>query len=177
MGSGWSQFSRSIPNAKCPFITRSKRLILYMLQRNQNLIINICEVQVKSAHGSMFPALAAIYSSLSKIKWTCNPKLSDSGILYSNKLSLSYPGLSIDQFTKLDELLNGLFEVVVKTEEGDRFQISGEENPMGVDANFNNGMSDISFDHVAIEPIKYLGNTIEEAEPLGFPYYLTFNLA
>ena len=147
-----------------------------MLQKNQNLIINICEVQIKSTWGILFPAVAAIYTSLSKIGWDSNSSTSSAGIEYNNTLKLNYPGLRADQFADLDKFLKGLYEVIVITDEGDRFQVAGEENPMAVGTNFNGGRTEITFSHTAIEPIKYLGNTVDEQEPLGFPYYLTFDL-
>lgn len=145
--------------------------------RNNNLIINICGVTLKSAFGSSFPALAPIYTTLSKIKWSSDSTTTNEGVLYKNKLSLNYPGLSQQQFNELDTFIRGLYQVQVATQEGDRYQLAGEENPMAVEISFNGGATEISFNHNAIEPIKYLGNTVEEAEPIGFPYNLTFNLA
>jgi hypothetical protein len=150
-----------------------------MLQtRNSKLIINICEVQLKSAHGSTFPALAEIYTSLSKIKWSSSPSTTNDGTLYKNKLSIIYPGLSQTQFLELDKFIRGLYQVRVITNTGERYQLAGDENPMEVEANFNGGATEINFSHSAIEPIQYLGNSAEEAAAeIGFPYYLTFNLA
>ena len=148
-----------------------------MLQKNQNLIINICQVQLKSAWGILFPEIAEIYTSLSRISWDSNSTIEDSGVQYKNALKLSYPGLDPDQFADLDKFIKGLYEIVVTTEEGYRFEIAGGENPMAVETKFNDGKTEILFSHTAIEPIKYLGNLIDEQEPIGFPYYLTFNLA
>ena len=148
-----------------------------MLQKNTNLIINICEVQIKSAWGISFPALAPVYTSLSRIRWDSDGGTADGGILYKNKLTLSYPGLDQDQFSELDKFIRGLYEIQVKTEEGERYQLAGDENPMAVEMKFNGGRTDISFSHDAIEPIKYLGNAAEDEEPIGFPYNLTFTLA
>lgn len=147
-----------------------------MLQKNQNLIINICEVQLKSAWGILFPEVAEIYTSLSQIRWESSSAQTPNGIQYKNDLKLSYPGLKSDQFENLDKFLNGLYEVVVTTEEGERYQVAWEENPMEVDTKFNGGKTEITFSHTAIEPIRYIGNTIDDQEPLGFPYYLTFDL-
>lgn len=148
-----------------------------MLQKNSNLIINICEVQIKSAWGKTFPALAAVYTSLSRIRWNSDAGTADGGILYKNRLTLSYPGLNKDQFHDLDKFIRGLYEIQVKTEEGERYQLAGEENPMAVEMKFNGGQTEIVFSHDAIEPIKYLGNAVEDQEPYGFPYNLTFTLA
>ena len=145
--------------------------------RNDNLIINICGVELKSAYGTAFPALAAIYTSLSKIRWSSNPSTTNDGTLYKNRLTLSYPGLNQDQFNDLDKLIKGLYEVRVTTQDGERYQLAGNENPMEAEANFNGGATEINFFHSAIEPIQYLGNTAEEEEEIGFPYYLTFILA
>lgn len=147
-----------------------------MLGKNQNLIINICQVQLKSAWGILFPEVAEIYTSLSQIRWESSSSQTPHGIQYQNNLKLSYPGLKSDQFENLDKFLKGLYEVVVTTEEGDRYQIAWEENPMEVDTKFNGGKTEITFSHTAIEPIRFIGNTIDEQEPLGFPYYLTFDL-
>jgi len=146
--------------------------------RNSNLIVNICEVQLKSAHGAAFPTLAGIYTSLSKINWSSSTKTTDDGTLYSNKLTLNYPGLDQDQFSELDKFIRGLYQVRVITDTGARYQLAGDENPMEVEINFNGGATEINFSHAAIEPIQYLGNSAEEAAAeIGFPYYLTFNLA
>ena len=147
-----------------------------MLQKNQNLIINICQVQLKSAWGILFPEEGEIYTSLSRISWGSDSSTTAEGIVYNNSLKLSYPGLKPEQFANLDKFLKGLYEVVVTTEEGDRYQLAGEENPLPVETKFNSGKTEITFSQAAIEPIKYLGNTVDEQEPLGFPYYLTFDL-
>lgn len=149
-----------------------------MLQtRNSNLIVNICEVQLKSTYGTSFPALAAIYTSLSKIGWNSDHSTTNEGTLYRNRLTLSYPGLNKDQFQDLDKFIRGLYQVRVVNDKGERYELAGDENPMGVDTRFNGGATEISFQNNAIEPIKYLGNQAEEEEEIGFPYYLTFNLA
>ena len=148
-----------------------------MLVKNNNLIINICEVQIRSSWGVLFPDLAAIYSSLSKISWSSDSDSTDQGLIYKNKLRLSYPGLNQNQFEDLDKLLKGLFELQVKTDSGEIYELAGSQNPMSVDLAFNNGKSEISFSHRAIEPIKYIGMAGAEQEPLGFPYTLTFTLS
>jgi len=148
-----------------------------MLQKNSNLIENICEVQIKSAHGSMFPVVAPIYTSLSQIKWSFKSGTTNEGTLYKNKLEISYPGLNEDQFNELDKFIKGLYEVIVVTALGKKYELAGSNNPMEVEIDFNGGKTGIDFNNVAFEPIKYLGNIIDEAEPLGFPYNLTFTLA
>lgn len=147
-----------------------------MLQnRNDNLLINICQVQLKSAQGSSFPEFAPIYTSLSKIRWSSNPSTTNDGILYRNKLTLSYPGLNRDQFQELDKFIRGLYQVTVETEEKEKYRLAGEENPMQVDLNFNGGETEINFTHTAIEPIEFI--EAQEEEEIGFPYNLTFTLA
>ena len=147
-----------------------------MLQKNSNLLVNICEVQLQSAWGNVFPAMAQIYTTLSRIRFSSDSSTGDGGLTYNNRLTCSYPGLSADQFADLDKFLRGLYHVRVATDEGERYEIAGEENPMKVETSFNDGRTEITFRHTAIEPVKYLGNTVEEEEPLGFPYNLTFNL-
>jgi hypothetical protein len=146
--------------------------------RNDNLIINICAVTLKSAWGNAFPELAEIFTSLSKIRWQSDHSTTNDGILYKNRLTLSYPGLNKDQFQDLDKFIRGLYEVRVQTEVGEKYQLAGEENPMEVKTSFNGGATEITLSHDAIDPIKYLGNQAEEeAEDIGFPYNLTFTLA
>lgn len=147
-----------------------------MLAKNDNLIENICEVSLRSVWGSAFPDLAAIYTSLSKIKWTSEPKATAHGILYNNELRLSYPGLNQDQFNELDKLIRGMYLVRVTTEEGSIYELAGDECPMAAEVKFNGGQTDITFSQEAIEPVKYFGNQENPVEELGFPYTLSFTL-
>lgn len=148
-----------------------------MLQKNSQLLVNICEVQLQSAWGNVFPAMAHIYTTLSRIRFSSDSSTGDGGLTYSNRLTCSYPGLSEDQFADLDKFLRGLYHVRVATEEGERYELAGEENPMKVETSFNDGRTEITFKHTAIDPVKYLGTTEEEQEPIGFPYNLTFTLS
>lgn len=145
-----------------------------MLVKNKNLIINICEVSLQSVWGTTFPNLAAIYTTLSKIRWASEGKRTANGIIYDNQLSLSYPGLNDQQFQDLDKLLRGMYLVRVKTESGKIYELAGYECPMAVEVNFNDGKTDIIFSQGAIEPVKFLGS---EDERGGFPYNLTFTLS
>lgn len=149
-----------------------------MLVKNTNLIVNICEVSLQSVWGNTFPNLAAIYTTLSKIRWNSEGKTTANGIIYDNALNLSYPGLNDQQFQDIDNLLRGMYLVRVKTEEGKIYELAGFNCPMAVEVNFNDGKTDIIFSQKAIEPVKFLGN--EDApveEPGGFPYTLTFTLS
>lgn len=148
-----------------------------MLIKNNNLIINICEVKIRSTHGAAFPELAAIYSSLSRIGWDSSSSTLDGGSLYKNKLSLTYPGLSSAQFNELDALIRGLYEIQVKTSEGEIYGLAGLDNPMSAEMDFNDGKTKIKFEHSAIEPIQYLGNQSEANPQIGFPYDFTFTLS
>ena len=147
-----------------------------MLQKNPNLLVNICRVQLKSVHGSLFPALEEIYTSLSKIKWSSDSQKSAAGIQYKNHLVLTYPGLSSDQFKVLDELISGLYEVTVTDDQGDRYRLAGVKNPMEADTRFGGGSTEILLNNTAIETIEYLGSE-EAAENDGFPYTLNFYLS
>ena len=147
-----------------------------MLQKNTNLLVNICAVQLKSAHGSVFPSLEEIYTSLSKIKWSSDSQKSAAGIQYKNQLVLSYPGLSSDQFRKLDEFIRDLFEVTVTLDNGERYQVAIRENPMEADSRFNGGATEIILSNTAFETIRYLG-TEAVAENNQFPYTLNFYLS
>lgn len=148
-----------------------------MLAKNTNLINDICEVSLQSVTGTAFPNLAAIYTTLSKIRWRWNDTKTANGILYKNSLELNYPGLSIEQFNELDDLIRGLYQVRVKTETGDLYDIGWADCPMEAEVDFNNGQTKIVFSQDAIEPVKYVGTEADPQEELGFPYTLTFTLS
>ncbi|TQI72260.1 hypothetical protein JM79_3217 [Gramella sp. Hel_I_59] len=148
-----------------------------MLAKNNNTIEDICEVSLKSVWGNTFPDLAAIYTTLSKIQWKSRSRQTPNGSIYDNTLELSYPGLNDKQFKELDDLIRGMYQVRVRTEKDQYYDLAWEDCPMAASISFNNGRTEITFSQKAIEPIKYIGAAADPVEELGFPYTLTFTLS
>ncbi len=146
-----------------------------ILQPNDNLISNICKVYLKSVHGKAFPLLSETHTSLSKIRWSSNATTTKAGLRYKNSLRLVYRGLSEEIFTEMDQLLKGHYEVVVKTNYGDHYRLSGSKNPMISKNRFRTRESVITLQNEDFLPIEYISQDL--ANDYGFAYVLSFGLS
>lgn len=146
-----------------------------ILQKNNQLISNICAIYLKSVHGNAFPELTEVHSALSKAKWTSNSSNTDSGVLYKNKIDITYNGLEAETFSNIHTVLHGLHEVIIKTSYGDHFRVGKSECPMMVKNSFSKDQSRLKIENEDFEPIEFISQ--EAAAGFGFAYVLTFSLS
>lgn len=144
-----------------------------ILDRNKCLIYSVCKVYAKSTSGSAFPILTALKTTLSKIDLRSEASHKDGGILYKNKLNLSYKGVSDTFFSDINTLVNGHFEIIVDTSDAKRYRISNSINPMLVKTKYKEKECKINFYNESFEPFENLNI----ASNVGnFAYTLTLNL-
>lgn len=150
------------------------------LLKNEALINDICLVQIKSIDDVIdIPELTTIYHTPSKITYKESSKYTDAGVLITKKLTLSYPGLSNLDFSKFNSLLRGAFQIFVKTNTNDIYEISSANFFMQASTTFDfkSGHS-IVFSNKTPIPVKFretqedTGITID-----GFDYNFDFYIA
>lgn len=152
------------------------------LGKNSQLISNICQVLIRSIDDtSDIPALQAIYYTPSKIQYSKSGRRTEAGNLYTQTLSLSYPGLSQLDFSKFDEILRGAYQVYLKLDNGEYYEVAPDYFPMQVETQYNlpDGHQ-LRFFSTSPYGIRYVATETEEnPDPLGilFNYELDFNLA
>ncbi len=146
-----------------------------ILRKNKNLLSILCQVYLKSVRGQAFPHLSETHTSLSKSNWRSDSYQKDGGVLYKNRLDLMYRGLSKTIFEELDILLQGHYQVMVKNNYGDYYQLSSKRNPMLVTSKFTNKESKLTFTNESFIPFEY--TDIKDADVEGFAYTLTLNLS
>ncbi|WP_378186871.1 hypothetical protein ACE939_00800 [Aquimarina sp. W85] len=146
-----------------------------VLQKNSTLIVNICQVYIRSTHGNAFPVLTEAQTSPSKIKFTSDSSTSEVGVLYKNKLQLSYKGLSDSHFNDLHKIVTGLYEVYIRTEDGEYLQLSSTRSPMEVKSKFSSKDTSLTFENEDFLPILQMSQ--QKVNDLGFAYTLSFSLS
>ena len=148
--------------------------------KNSDLIHNICLVQIKSIDDTVdLSTLTSIYHSPSSINLTKNSNNTPNGILHKKNLNLFYPGISNDVFDRFNELVRGAYQVYIKTDNNDIYEVASTFFPMDCKTNYNitNGHS-ITFESSSPIPIKYIDNQPGEGINIsGFDYELDFYLS
>ncbi|MCD8435890.1 hypothetical protein LNJ03_11355 [Tenacibaculum dicentrarchi] len=146
-----------------------------VLNRNENIQADICEMQIRTANNQLNDLLLdfeRIYSTASKIRFTYSSKKSAPGIEYSSKISLRYPGLKSADFLNFNKLLNLNYLVRIKLSNKDIYQLGEISIPMEMKINFKAPAgTQITFTNKSFYPAKYIGK-INEAKIIGFPYIL-----
>lgn len=148
--------------------------------RNSSLVNNICLVQIKSVDAVVsIPSLTTMYHTPSKITYTQNSKAGDDGVLIKKKLSLYYPGLSDTDFEKFNSLCRGAYQVYVKTDKNEVYELASDYFFMTCSTSFNMQTGwQVNFEHDSSIPVKYRG--IQELDGIttdGFDYDFDFYLS
>lgn len=148
------------------------------LSRNTKLITNICLVQIKSVHGvADVSAFQDIYSTPSKIILRIATRNTDDGVLHNKNLSLSYPGLSSDDFQNFESLTGDQFQILYKLHNNDIYQLSSEHQPLNLNVNYSNNHT-LIFTGSSFLPVKYRANQPNDGINIdGFNYDLNFFLS
>ena len=148
--------------------------------KNLILLQHICLVQIRSVDAVLdIPSLKNLYATPSKINLTGSYKQTDSGVIISKKLTLSYPGISPTDFDKFQNLTNGAFQIYVKTTTNDIYEVATQQFFMECSATFNIETGhQLTFSNTSPIPIKYIENQPNNGiAVLGFDYDLNFNLS
>lgn len=150
-----------------------------MLERNENIQANICEVQIKSVSNESLGLLTAfekIYNTPSKVKFSCVSKQTAAGIEYTNKITLNYPGLDSTNFLMFNKLLHLKYVVRLGFSSNTLFEIGEITVPLKMKNNFKtpNG-TQITFYNKSFIAVKYVGE-LNSTEIIGFPYILKAKL-
>lgn len=147
------------------------------LSRNSNTIFNVCLVQIKSIHGiSNILDFDTIYSTPSKITFRSTSQTRDSGLIHNNTLTVSYPGLKPEDFDNFSKLTLDQFQVLIKLDNNDIYQVASVFQPMDCRVSFSNNHS-VTFFNQSYLSIKYRDNQPDDGINLeGFNYDLNFFL-
>ncbi|TXE18603.1 hypothetical protein ES692_06050 [Psychroserpens burtonensis] len=155
--------------------------------KNQSLINNICQVQIKSvlnvidipsySNNAAVASFIDFYSSPSKITLSNRSRLTDNGPLHNKTLSLSYPGLSTTDFETFSKLIKGEYLVLVKLNNNDIYEITSKHYPMSCTTSYRDGHI-INFSNESPIPIKFRENQSSTGiESSGFNYDFNFYLS
>lgn len=145
--------------------------------KNTILIENICLVQIRSVDGIVnIPNLNTVYHTPSKVSLQKNSKNTPSGVLHNKRLNIYYPGLSSTDFDKFNDLLRGVYQVYVKLDNYDIYEVSSNEFPMECNTSYNLTRGhNIQFTSSSPIPIKYRDNQpVEGINIDGFDYDFDF---
>ena len=155
------------------------------LEKNTELINNICKVQIRSTDGVVdLPSLSSIYFTPSKIQYSISSSRNKNGTLHNKTLRLSYPGLEEDDFSNFDTLVRGVYQIYIQLQNGKVYEISNTRYPMSCSTSFSvTSGHEIVFSVSAPMNIKYIG--VDDSGITGkpglldeqFDYDLDFNLA
>lgn len=152
-----------------------------VFNKNTDLFQNICLVQIRSIdHVVDLSSLTTIYHTPSKIQYGVSSGRTDAGNSHKKTLTLSYPGLSTEDFSKFDQLIRGAYNVYIKLENDDVYEIATVEFPMEVDTTYNiNTGHQLRFTSTGPVRPKFLGNQAEkpEIELEHFDYFFDFKVA
>ena len=152
-----------------------------VFNKNTDLFQNICLVQIRSIDNVVdLSSLTTIYHTPSKIQYGVSSGRTDAGNSHRKTLTLSYPGLSDEDFSKFDKLLRGAYNVFIKLENGDVYEVATVEFPMEVTTTYNiNSGHQLRFTSTGPLPAKFLGNQLEypEIELEHFDYFFDFEVA
>lgn len=147
--------------------------------KNTILVEDICLVQIQSADAVIsIPDLTTIYHTPSKITLTGSNRMTENGVLTDQRLSLVYPGLSDEDFTKFHDMVRGVYQVFIKTMNNDVYELSSTRFFMECENTFNirTGQS-LTFKNSTPIPAKYRGNYAGEGINVGgFDYDFDFYL-
>ncbi|KAB8156164.1 hypothetical protein EZY14_002795 [Kordia sp. TARA_039_SRF] len=149
------------------------------LSKNNDIQHHICYVAIKSIDDVVdLSVFTNIYSALSKISFTNNVSPTTSGPLHTRQLSLYYPGLSTEDFTKMHQLTLGTYQIMVKLQNNDVYEIATLQFPMEFKTNYNiRTGNNIVFTNKCPLPVKYRGNQPEAGINFeGFNYDFNFYL-
>ena len=148
--------------------------------KNQELIQNICLVQLKSVDAVVdLNELTQIYFTPSKIKLTGTTKHTESGVLVTKRLRLNYPGISATDFNKFHNLTRGAFQVFIKTTENNIYEIASDAFFMTCSIVLDNLKHHVlNFYNSSPIPIKFIDNQPESGiNTDGFDYDFKFYLS
>lgn len=147
--------------------------------KNDDLLNNICLVQIKSAdHVVDISDFIDLYSTPSKITCTNTSKLDAAGALHTKNLQLSYPGLSATDFNKFDALIKGNYQVLIKLYNNDIYELASLQIPMACSTSYSAGSGHaLNFSVTSPMTIKYRDNQAGDGISVdGFNYDFNFNL-
>ena len=148
--------------------------------KNDTLINTICLVQIKSIDAVVeIPALTTIYHTPSKISFSISNKQNAAGVLINKKLSLAFPGLSTEDFTKFSNLVRGAFQVFIKTTSNDIYEVASQAFFMSCSTSFNlNSGHTLNFESSSPIAVKFRDNQTQEGINIdGFDYEFDFYLS
>jgi len=148
--------------------------------KNETLINNICLVQIKSVDNTIdLPQLTTVYHTPSKITYTQNTKLKRSGSEIKKTLSLFYPGLSTLDFDKFNNLTKGAYQVYIKLDNNDIYEVASDYAFMVCATSFNIKTGHkLTFTTTTSIPIKFRDTQPEEGINIdGFDYNFDFYLS
>ena len=151
-----------------------------VFDKNSETLHNICLVQIKSADASVdIPELTAVYHTPSKIRFSNSSKNDDNGIIHRKSLSLFYPGLSSVDFEKFNDLVRGVYQIMVKLKNDDIYELSPFKFPMECKTDFTYQEGHVLlFTSDSPITVKYRGNQpIEGIDEDGFNYTFDFYLS
>ena len=153
------------------------------LEKNDNLVLNICKVLIRSTDDVVdIPSLQKVYHTPSMISFTKSTNQTPDGTLVTKNLRLSYPGLGENDFSKLNRLTKGVYQVYMEMEDGKVFEVAKSSLPMSCSTSFDIARGhELVFSSTSPEDIVYIGSNIPGEEPIveqqAFNYDFDFNLA
>ncbi|WP_422105560.1 hypothetical protein [Winogradskyella sp.] len=150
-----------------------------VFNKNGNLITNICLVQIKSVNNNVdISNLTTVYHTPSKITLTNSSSTTESGVLHRKRLSLSYPGLSESDFEKFNDLVAGEYQIMIKTEDNEVYELSSVELPLPCTTSYSTNGHQIVFSGSSPIPYKYRGAQTDDGINIdGFNYDFNFYLS
>lgn len=157
-----------------------------VLEKNTAIINTICQVRIRSTDNVVdIPSLSQVYHTPSKIRYSASSSRTKNGNLHRKTLRLTYPGLSQEDFKKFDALIKGVYQVLVRMQNNEVYELASTQFPMSCTSSFNlEGGHDLTFNVSAPLDMKYLG--VDESDLTGksgsflvdqFNYDFDFNLA
>ncbi|MFC0605913.1 hypothetical protein [Winogradskyella pulchriflava] len=148
------------------------------LSKNTDLFNAICLVQIKSVTDIVdIPDLQTIYHTPSKISFTINSSPNESGVLHRKRLTLNYPGLSTADFNKFHKLLHGEYQVFIKLDNNDIYEVASITQPLELASTYNQHHS-LVFSGSSPIPVKYRDNQPGTGIEIdGFNYDFNFYLS
>ncbi|WP_271407416.1 hypothetical protein [Tenacibaculum soleae] len=150
-----------------------------MLDRNDIIQANICEVQIKSITNEFSDLLSdftKIYGTPSTIKFNSFPKQTPAGIEYTNKLEVNFPGIKSTDFTNFNLLVHLKYIVRIAFKSNSVFEVGTNKIPLKLKTAFKAPKgTQLVFSNKTFIPVIYVGK-LTDTDVSGFPYILKANL-
>ena len=151
-----------------------------VLEKNDNLILNICKVLIRSTDNVVdIPSLQKVYHTPSQITFGTNTAHTENGNLVDKSLRLSYPGLGATDFLKFDQLTKGAYQVYIELDNGELYEVATSKFPMGCSTGFDIDRGhELIFSSRSPSTMVYKGNSGGDPVELEemFDYDFDFNL-